>query len=228
VTSRPRYCQLPRRRSRSTRCGFARTARARSSRDARVSGITFTPEADTPSGTQIAYETQTSADGTSWSAWGPVGAAPLARYFRYRANMSTTNPGFTPRLKKATVDFTIANSNPGGGNTPPSGDTKKPKVGMPRDADVNRRGKAKILLTCPDDEAFCRAALVFKSGKKIIASKSGKISGGDSRYITLKLSKAAKKQLAKARKMKVTAVLVVRDAAGNKRTSSKKIWLYAL
>ncbi len=99
---------------------------------------------------------------------------------------------------------------------------------MPRDADVNRRGKVKVLLTCPDDERFCRATLAFKSGRKIIASKSGKIDGGDSRYITLKLSKAAKKQLAKASKMKVTAVLVVRDAAGNKRTSSKKIWLYSL
>ena len=53
----------------------------------------------------------------------------------------------------------------------------------------------------------CRAALVFKSGRKTIASKSGKIAGGDSRYITLKLSKAAKKQLAKARKLKVAATL---------------------
>ena len=136
----------------------------------------------------------------------------------------------SPRLTKAVVDFTIPTPPAGGRNNtpPPSGDTKKPKLGMPRDADVNRRGKVKILLTCPDDELFCRAALVFKSGGKTVASKSGKIAGGDSRYITLKLSTAAKKQLAKARKLKVAATLTVIDAAGNKRTSSKKIWLYPM
>jgi hypothetical protein len=204
------------------------TSRTFDAGDARVTGISFTPEAETLDGTSISYETQTSSDNGTWSAWGPVGAAPPARYFRYRANLSTPNAAFTPRLKKATVDFTIANTNPGGGSAPPSGDTKKPKIGMPRDADVNKRGKAKILLACPADELFCKATLKFVSGRKTIASKSGKIAGGDSRYITLKLSKAAKKQLAKARKMKVTATLTVVDASGNKRTSSKKIWLYSL
>jgi hypothetical protein len=195
--------------------------------DARVASIAFGHEQTTPANTSIAYETSTSSDGSNWSAWS-AGAIPPARYFKYRAILNTTDVAVTPRLTKATVDFTIANTNPGGGTTPPAGDTKKPRLSMPRDADVNRRGKVKILLTCPDDELFCRAALVFKSGRKTVASKSGKIAGGDSRYLTLKLSTAAKKQLAKARKLKVAATLKVTDAAGNKRTSSKKIWLYPI
>ena len=71
-------------------------------------------------------------------------------------------------------------------------------------------------------------ALKFKWDGDTVASKSGKIDGGDSRYITLKLSKAAKKKLAKAGKLKVVATLTVTDAAGNKRKSSKAIWLYRI
>jgi hypothetical protein len=191
---------------------------------AAVTGITFSGT----SASGITYETSTSSDGVNWTPFS-TGAIQPARYFKYRATLGASSPGTSPRLTNASVDFTIPAPPASGGNTtPPSGDTKKPRLGMPRDADVNRRGKVKILLTCPDDELFCRAALVFKSGRKTIASKSGKIAGGDSRYITLKLSKAAKKQLAKARKLKVAATLTVSDAAGNKRTSSKKIWLYPM
>ena len=99
---------------------------------------------------------------------------------------------------------------------------------MPRDADVTKRGKLRLLLTCPDDETRCKVALKLKWNRATVASKSGKINGGDSRYITLKLSNAAKKKLAKAGKLKVVATLTVTDAAGNKRTSSKRLWLYSL
>ena len=91
-----------------------------------------------------------------------------------------------------------------------------------------KRGKVRLLLTCPDDETRCNVALKFKWDGDTVASKSGKIDGGDSRYITLKLSKAAKKKLAKAGKLKVVATLTVTDAAGNKRKSSKRIWLYSI
>ena len=163
----------------------------------------------------------------TWSNWGPTSATRPAQYFQYRANLTTPDTAFTPRLTKASVDFQIATDPqpgpgtqpPGGGNT--GGDTKKAKIGMPRDADVTKRGKVRLLLTCPDDETRCNVALKFKWDGDTVASKSGKIDGGDSRYITLKLSKAAKKKLAKAGKLKVVATLTVTDAAGNKRKSSK-------
>jgi hypothetical protein len=200
--------------------------------DSRVTGIQFRPEATDGVTFKVRSGNTPPVGNDGWSDWTPTSVIAPGRYFQYRATLTANNAGASPRLSRATVDFAIETPPSGTNNTPPggtpAGDTKKPKLRMPRDADVDRRGKVKILLTCPDDELFCRAALAFKSGRKTIASKSGKIAGGDSRYITLKLSKSAKKALAKARKMKVTAVLVVRDAAGNKRTSSKKIWLYPL
>ena len=71
--------------------------------------------------------------------------------------LTTPNITYTPEFTEATVDFRIAtdpqpgpgNQPPGGGNT--GGDTKKAKIGMPRDADVTKRGKVRLLLTCPDD-----------------------------------------------------------------------------
>ena len=209
------------------------TSRTFDAGSSRVSGITFTPESATPApaGTGIVYETSTSSDNSSWTTFSS-GAIQPARYFKYRAIFSTTNLA-TPRLTKASVDFQIAaDPQPGTGNQPPSGgntvDTKKPKLAMPRDADVSKRGKLRLLLTCPDDETRCKVALKLKWNRATVASKSGKINGGDSRYIALKLSNAAKKKLAKAGKLKVVATLTVTDAAGNKRTSSKKLWLYSL
>lgn len=192
---------------------------------AAVTAIQFT----NTTATGLSYETSTSSDGVTWTPFS-AGAIQPARYFKYRALLSTTDVAVSPRLTAATVDFTIANTNtnPGGGSAPPVGDTKKAKIAMPRDADVTKRGKVRLLLTCPDDETRCSVALKFASGGKTVASKSGKIDGGDSRYISLKLSKAAKKKLAKAGKLKVVATLTVTDAAGNKRKSSKRIWLYSL
>ena len=201
--------------------------------NSRIAGITFTPEAETLNNTTISYESRTSSDNVTWTAWGPTSATQPAQYFQYRANLTTPDTASTPRLTKASVDFQITPApQPGPGTQPPGGntggDTKKAKIGMPRDADVTKRGKVRLLLTCPDDETRCNVALKFKWNGDTVASKSGKIDGGDSRYITLKLSKAAKKKLAKAGKLKVVATLTVTDAAGNKRTSSKRIWLYSL
>jgi hypothetical protein len=201
-------------------------SRAFDAGDARVASVAFGHEQTTPANTSIAYETSTSSDGSNWSPWS-AGAIPPARYFKYRAILNTTDVAVTPRLTKATVDFQIASATPGGSTPPPIGDTKKAKIAMPRDADVTKRGKVRLLLTCPDDETRCSVALKFTSGGKTVASKSGKINGGDSRYISLKLSKAAKKKLAKAGKLKVVATLTVIDAAGNKRKSSRNIWLYS-
>ena len=200
--------------------------------DSRVTGVQFRPEATDGVTYKVRSGSTPPVGNDGWSDWTPSSVIAPGRYFQYLATLTANNAGASPRLSRATVDFAIETPPSGANNTPPggtpAGDTKKPRLGMPRDADVNRRGKVKILLTCPDDELFCRAALVFKSGRKTVASKSGKIAGGDSRYLTLKLSTAAKKQLAKARKLKVAATLTVRDAAGNKRTSSKKIWLYPM
>jgi hypothetical protein len=207
--------------------------------DMRVGGIQFAPAATTTPTQSIAYKVRSGntppTGDAGWVDWSPSSPIAPGRYFQYRATLTTDDITKTPRLTGASVDFQIApEPQPGTGNQPPSGggtptgDTKKPKLGMPRDADVSKRGKVRLLLTCPDDEQRCKVALKFKWNGDTVASKSGNIDGGDSRYISLKLSKAAKRKLAKAGKLKIVATLTVTDAAGNKRTSSKKIWLYSV
>jgi hypothetical protein len=119
----------------------------------------------------------------------------------------------------ATKQFTVASTSPGK-------DTTKPKVKLPREADVTSNGKVRILLECPDTEKLCKVALKLKWKGKTVASKSKTIDGGDSAYITPKLSRAARNKLAKAGKLKVVAKLTVKDAAGNVKKSSRGIWLY--
>jgi hypothetical protein len=200
----------------------------------RVASIAFTPVATTPAGTAIAYQTRTSADNVNWSAWGPASATKPARYFQYKATLTTNDVAVTPRLTKATVDFKLQTVQPspgagtgGGGttNTPPA-DKTKPRIAIPREADVTSRGKVRMLLECPGTERFCIVGLKLKWKGKTVASKGKTIDGGDSAYITPKLSKAARRKLAKAGKLKVVVKLTVTDAAGNVKKSSKGIWLY--
>ncbi|HEX2411260.1 MAG TPA: hypothetical protein VHJ39_08840, partial [Solirubrobacteraceae bacterium] len=269
--------------------------------DARVTGITFTPQAQPP-GT-VTYETRSSSNGTTWSAWGAPNATPPARYFQYRAALTTTDVNTTPRLTGATVNFALDTTAPttsigaitvngstakvpfssndasarfecsldggaykscsspaeyrslkagshsvsvrakdaygnlgaaaskqfsvaapqGGGG---AADITKPKIALPREADVTSKGKIRMLLQCPDTEQLCTVGLrVMWKGKKV-ASKGKTIDGGDSAYVTPKLSRAAKKKLAKAGKLKVVVKLTVTDAAGNVKKSSKSVWLY--
>jgi hypothetical protein len=79
--------------------------------DARVTGVTFTPAADTPTGTTIAYEVRSGPNATAgsagWTDWRAPSAAAPARYLQYRATLSTTDLGVTPRLTGAAADFSI-------------------------------------------------------------------------------------------------------------------------
>jgi hypothetical protein len=266
--------------------------------DSRVSGITFTPAAaPLPAGTSIAYQTSTSSNGSTWTPFSS-GAIQAARYFRYRAVLSTNDVNVTPRLTGATVNFAIDtvapttsiagvavtgstarvsfSSNDAGakyecsldggaykscsspaeyrdlkpgshsvavrgkdayGNVGAAAskqftiagtqsDKTKPRIALPREADVTRKGKIRMLLECPDTEQFCTVGLKVMWKGKTVASKSKTIDGGDSAYVTPKLSRAAKKKLAKAGKLKVVVKLTVRDAAGNVKKSSKSVWLY--
>jgi len=81
-------------------------------------------QAKLPEGTDIALAVATSDDGRTWSRWHAVasssqegsnavslaragatatGELPLARYFRYRATLTTADPGHSPVLEEITV-----------------------------------------------------------------------------------------------------------------------------
>ncbi|MEW5760063.1 MAG: DUF2341 domain-containing protein [Candidatus Thermoplasmatota archaeon] len=68
--------------------------------------------ATTPTGSSIKFNTRTSADGSSWSAWssdytvsGSTITSPSNRYIQYRANLTTTDTASIPTLSDVTITY---------------------------------------------------------------------------------------------------------------------------
>ena len=64
--------------------------------------INLDPVVTTPAGTSIQFNTRTSNDAATWSAWSPVTGtqinSPAGRYLQYQAVLTTTNVALTPSL----------------------------------------------------------------------------------------------------------------------------------
>lgn len=93
----------------TTRTSGTFTSRLFEPGDQRVTGATLTGTADGA----VAYETRTSDTlvGLDSAPWTPVGSGGAVaggkRYLRYRATLTTPNPGVSPLLGKVAVSFTI-------------------------------------------------------------------------------------------------------------------------
>ena len=129
----------------------------------------------------------------------------------------------------ATRTFSVA---PGAGNpyTPSGGDpadATAPKVRVSRTVRVSKRGIAAVRVTCPQAEVRCRVTVKLKRGGKWIARKTLTVPGYTTRTFALKLSKATRSKLARSRRLRVTAVVTARDAAGNSRTKQSRMTLLA-
>jgi hypothetical protein len=77
------------------------------------SNITWT--ADLPAGTSVGFETRTSTDGSTWSAWAPVAADgstsnPTGLYFQYRATLTTTDINASPEIQQVRIQYSGPNA----------------------------------------------------------------------------------------------------------------------
>jgi hypothetical protein len=90
-----------------------------------------------------------------------------------------------------------------------------------------RKGTVTLRLSCPRTETRCRIDLQLVRGKQKLAHATKTLAGGQSVNLTLRLSRAAIRQLARAGALRVDAVVTARDAAGNHSTSRAKIKLLA-
>ena len=129
----------------------------------------------------------------------------------------------------ATRTFSVA---PGAGNphTPSGGDSADataPNVRVSRTVRVSKRGIAAVRVTCPQAEVRCRVTVRLKRGGKWIARKTLTVPGYTTRTFALKLSKATRSKLARSRRLRVTAVVAARDAAGNSRAKQSRMTLLA-
>jgi hypothetical protein len=118
-------------------------------------------------------------------------------------------------------------SSAGGGNSQsPNVDKTAPKVSLvAKSLKASKKGAVSFTVGCPATEATCKVTLKLKNGSKTVASKTVTVKGGKTKTVTLQLNKAMRQQL-KHRSMKVSSVLTATDAAGNKKTTSKKVTLH--
>jgi hypothetical protein len=115
----------------------------------------------------------------------------------------------------------------GGGNTQSSNvDKTAPKVTLvAKSLKASKKGTVSFTVGCPATEATCKVTLKLKNGAKTVASKTVTVKGGKTKTVTLQLNKATRQQL-KHRSLKLSSVLSATDAAGNKKTTSKKVTLH--
>jgi hypothetical protein len=179
-------------------------------------------------------------DGT-WDQWrglsGNVITSPRARYIQYRTTGLTET---RPSLEKVTIQYDVDTSTPstggsgsggsgGGGQTGASNssaDKTAPKATLVAKSLRVKKGAVSFIVGCPATEKSCTINLSLKNGTKTVASKTVTVKGGKTKTVTLSLSSAAKKLLKKRGSLTLSAVLTASDAAGNHRTTTKKVTLH--
>jgi len=125
----------------------------------------------------------------------------------------------------ASRSFTIASS---GGVAGGGGDTTQPNVlVLGRSLKVSDSGVAKLRVRCPRSEERCDITVKVKKNGKRIARKTLSVPGGSTRTFRLKLSSSARAKLADLGRMKAKAVITATDAAGNTKTTTRRITLKA-
>jgi hypothetical protein len=222
-------------------------------RDAGAGKVTWgalTAVATTPASTGVSFQTRTgqtaNTGDATWSdyqAVGPGGAiqSPAARYIQYRATLTTSDNRVTPSLDKVTLGYDLDTTPTGGGQSGGSGaattaqgignstavlDNTKPKVTfVAKSLRASKQGAVSFSVGCPATEQSCKVIVKLNSGTTTVASKTVTVKGGKTKTVTLVLNTAARKLLGKRGSLKVSSVVAATDAAGNHRTTTKKVTL---
>ena len=113
---------------------------------------------------------------------------------------------------------------PGGGGS--ASDATEPKVlVLGRSLSVSSRGVTKLKIRCPRAETTCAVTVKLKLAGKRIARKTLTMSGGSVKTFRLQLSQSARQKLATRSQIKVSAVVVAVDAAGNRYATTRRVTL---
>jgi methylglyoxal synthase len=126
------------------------------------------------------------------------------------------------------------NSGNNGGGTDDGGDQATPPpaakftgVAIAGGSVKVKRGVATVKVTCPATaQVACDGKLTLKLGRGAIGSKTFSVKPGKSKSVHVRISRTAKKRLAKRGKLRVTATAVARDARGTAvKSPGKKLTL---
>ncbi len=96
-----------------------------------------------------------------------------------------------------------------------------------RGSRVSRRGTVRVRVACPRGEQRCDVALKLRYAHRSGARRSVTLIGGGAQTVRAPLSRAARRAVARKGTLRVTAVAVARDAAGNRATTRTTIQLTA-
>ena len=92
---------------------------------------------------------------------------------------------------------------------------------------ASKRGTITLRVGCPKSAKRCRISLLLKAGHTTVARKTVRVRGGRSVKVTLKLTKAARRLLAKRGRLKVSCRISATDAAGHRSTRTVKFTVRA-
>jgi hypothetical protein len=184
----------------------------------------------------------------SWSGFQPLVNGAIQspsgrRYIQYMASLT----GSEPSLDSVVIHYDIASaSQPNGGSAGASGggqtgggqtgvgqtgggnssaDKTAPKATLVAKSLRVKKGSVSFTVGCPATEKSCTIKLSLRNGTKTVASKTVTVKGGKTKTVSLTLNSAAKKLLKKRSSLTLSAVLKATDAAGNHRTTTKKVTL---
>jgi hypothetical protein len=120
---------------------------------------------------------------------------------------------------------------PSGGGVPPAGHAGAggPKIKLTtRRIRVSRSGRVVLRVACPRSAGRCRGTLRLTAGRrKLTAKKSFTVAGGKSKRVTLKLTRSARRLLARKHTLRAVVVATVRDRSGHRATTRTSIRLLA-
>jgi hypothetical protein len=110
----------------------------------------------------------------------------------------------------------------------PAADKTAPKVTLKLlSARVSKSGAASLRVGCPSSETRCTIGVALKLGRGTVAKKTITVTGGKTAKLTLRLSKAARRKLARSGRLNLKAVITATDAANNTSTATVLVKLRA-
>ena len=116
----------------------------------------------------------------------------------------------------------------GGGVLGDGADRSRPHmVVMTRRARSSSTGIVTLRATCPETERRCRVRLRLRLGQRYVGSRTLALTGGDTKRFRIQLRRSARAKLAIEGSLRVTAVAVARDDAGNEGTVRKTVRILA-
>ena len=119
--------------------------------------------------------------------------------------------------RTATGSFVVAGAQ--------ASDNSAPRVSLPRSMKVSHKGKVRLRLSCPADEARCSITVKLRYKGADVGHKTIQVGGGKSRVLSLKVKRSVRDLIADRGQLKLTASVTATDASGNRRTKSKRVTL---